>query len=129
MTERSEIKVAGLYPMFSADAVRYGDLIFVSGCVSADSEGNIVGEGDLAAQTRKTLDNLRMVLQASGADLKDVLKTTVFMLDIGQRGVTHDIRKEYFGDAPPASTMVEVKGLGRPEYLIEIDAIAAAPQA
>jgi enamine deaminase RidA (YjgF/YER057c/UK114 family) len=127
MPERSEVEAPGLYPMFSADAVRYGDLIFVSGCVSADGEGNIVGEGDLAAQTRKTLDNLRMVLQASGADLKDVLKTTVFMLDISQRGVTHDIRQEYFGDSPPASTMVEVKGLGRPEYLIEIDAIAAAP--
>jgi enamine deaminase RidA (YjgF/YER057c/UK114 family) len=127
MAERVEVKVPELYPMFSADAVRYGDLIFVSGCVSADSEGNIVGEGDLAAQTRKTLDNLRMILQASGADLKDVLKTTVFMLDISQRGLTHDIRREYFGDFPPASTMVEVRALGRPEYLIEIDAIAAAP--
>jgi 2-iminobutanoate/2-iminopropanoate deaminase len=129
MAERTEIEVPGLYPMFSADAVRYGDLIFVSGCVSADSEGNIVGEGDLAVQTRQTIENLRMVLQASGAELKDVLKTTVFMLDISQRGLTHDIRKEYFGDSPPASTMVEVKGLGRPEYLIEIDAIAAAPAA
>jgi enamine deaminase RidA (YjgF/YER057c/UK114 family) len=127
MPERTEVKVPGLYPMFSADAVRFGDLIFVSGCVSADSEGNIVGEGDLAVQTRTTLDNLRMVLQAAGADLKDVLKTTVYMLDISQRGVTHDIRKEYFGESPPASTMLEVKGLGRPEYLIEIDAIAAAP--
>jgi 2-iminobutanoate/2-iminopropanoate deaminase len=127
MSERSEVKVPGLYPMFSADAVRFGDLLFVSGCVSADGEGNIVGEGDLALQTRTTLDNLRMVLQAAGSDLEHVLKTTVFMLDISQRGVTHDIRKEYFGDSPPASTMVEVKGLGRPEYLIEIDAIAAIP--
>src|SRR5204862_7928157 len=126
--ERVEVKAPELYPMFSADAVRYGDLIFVSGCVAADSEGNIVSD-DLATQTRKTLDNLRMVLQAAGADLKDVLKTTVFMLDISQRGVTHEIRQEYFGDSPPASTMVEVKGLGRPEYLIEIDAIAAVPAA
>ena len=126
MPERTEVKVPGLYPMFSADAVRWGDLLFVSGCVSADGEGNIVGD-DLATQTRKTLDNLRMVLQAAGSDLEHVLKTTVFMLDIGQRGVTHDIRREYFGDSPPASTMVEVKGLGRPEYLIEIDAIAAIP--
>jgi 2-iminobutanoate/2-iminopropanoate deaminase len=126
MPERTEVKVPGLYPMFSADAVRFGDLLFVSGCVSADGEGNIVGD-DLATQTRKTLDNLRMVLQAAGSDLEHVLKTTVFMLDIGQRGVTHDIRREYFGDSPPASTMVEVKGLGRPEYLIEIDAIAAIP--
>jgi len=127
MPERVEVEVPGLYPMFSADAIRYGDLVFVSGCVSADGEGNIVGEGDLATQTRQTLDNLRMVLQAAGADLKDVLKTTVFMLDISQRGVTHDIRKEYFGDSPPTSTMVEVTALGRPEYLIEIDAIAAVP--
>jgi 2-iminobutanoate/2-iminopropanoate deaminase len=126
MAERVEIETPGLYKMFSADAVRYGDLIFVSGCVSADADGKILGD-DLATQTRGALDNLRKVLQAAGADLENVLKTTVFLRDISQRGVTHDIRREYFGDSPPASTMVEVSGLGRPEYLIEIDAIAAAP--
>ncbi|MEA2329870.1 MAG: 2-iminobutanoate/2-iminopropanoate deaminase [Thermoleophilaceae bacterium] len=126
--ERKEIKAPELEPQFSADAVRYGDLVFVTGCVSTNVEGEIVGEGDLEAQTRGMLDNLRSVLQAAGAELRDVLKTTVFMLDVGGRDLTYKVRDEYFGSAPPASTMIEVSALGRPDYLIEIDAIAAAPE-
>jgi 2-iminobutanoate/2-iminopropanoate deaminase len=124
--ERQEIKAPELEPQFSADAVRYGDFVFVTGCVATGREGNVVGDGDLAAQTRQTLENLRWSLRAAGADLGDVLKTNVYMTDCSQRALTYDIRTEFFGAAPPASTMLEVSALGRPELLIEIDAIAAA---
>jgi 2-iminobutanoate/2-iminopropanoate deaminase len=123
--ERVELEAPELEPQFSADAVRYGDLVFVTGCVATDVDGNVVGEGDLAAQMRRTLDNLRWSLRAAGLDLGDILKTNVYMTDVSQRALTYDIRTEYFGAAPPASTMLEVGALGRPELLIEIDAIAA----
>lgn len=124
-----EIKTQQLQPMFSADAIRYGDLLFVSGCVPMESDGSVVGRGNLEIQTRKVLDNLRIVLEAAGTDFAHVLKTTVYLTDITQRGVTHEIRKEIFGDRPPASTMVEVAALGGDGISIEIDAIAAIPLA
>lgn len=124
--ERLEIKAPELAPQFSADAVRFGDLIFVTGCVSTDGAGNLVGEGDLAAQTRQTLENLRWSLAAAGAEMGDILKTIVYMVDVSERHLTYEIRAEYFGETPPASTMIEVSALGDPGYLIEIDAIAAS---
>ena len=74
--------VAEIQPMFSADAIRHGDLLFVSGCVPMDTEGNMVGEGDLEAQTRKVMENMATVLGAGGTDFPNVLKTTVYMTDI-----------------------------------------------
>jgi 2-iminobutanoate/2-iminopropanoate deaminase len=123
----SEIKAEGLQEMFSADAIRYGDLLFVSGCVPLDSDGTLVGKGDLEAQTRKTLSNLERVLKAAGTDFAHVLKTTVYLTNIAERKVTHEIRREIFGRRPPASTMVEVGALGGEGIEIEIDAIAAIP--
>jgi reactive intermediate/imine deaminase len=119
--------VAGIQPMFSADAVRHGDLLFVSGCVPMDTEGNLIGEGDLEAQTRKVMENLATVLKAGGTDFPNVLKTTVYMTDITSRKVADAVRREYFGERPPASTILEVTALTAPGIDIEIEAIAAIP--
>jgi 2-iminobutanoate/2-iminopropanoate deaminase len=127
MTGIETIEAEGLQEMFSADAIRYGDLLFVSGCVPLATDGTLVGRGDLEAQTRKTLSNLELVLRAAGTDFAHVLKTTVYLTDISRRGVTHAIRAEIFGQRPPASTMVEVSALGGDGIEIEIDAIAAIP--
>lgn len=118
---------ADIQPMFSADAIRHGDLLFVSGCVPLDTEGNLVGKGDLAAQMRKTLENLGTVLAAAGCSFEDVIKTGVFITDIKKKPLTYDVRREFFGDRPPASTMVEVSSLDGEGVEIEIDAIAAIP--
>jgi 2-iminobutanoate/2-iminopropanoate deaminase len=125
----SEIEVieADIQPMFSADAIRHGDLLFVSGCVPLDREGKLVGHGDLAAQMRKTLENLGKVLRAGGSDFQHVLRTTVFITDISKKPLTYDVRREFFGDRPPASTMVEISALDGEGIEIEIDAIAAVP--
>lgn len=128
MPELEEIK-APIQPMFSADAIRYGDLLFVSGCVPIDAEGNLVGRGDLEAQTRKVMENMKAVLEASGTDFTHVLKTTVFVTEIGRRKVADEIRREYFGERPPASTILEVTALTVEGIEIEIDAIAAIPSA
>jgi enamine deaminase RidA (YjgF/YER057c/UK114 family) len=127
MPEIRRIKAEGLQKMFSADAICYGDTLYVSGCVPLNADGSLVGAGDLDAQTRKTLSNLQLVLTAAGTDFGHVLKTTVYLTDISQRAVTHAIRREIFGQRPPASTMVEVSALGGEGIMIEIDAIAAMP--
>lgn len=119
--------VAEIQPMFSADAIRYGDLLFVSGCVPMDTGGELVGKGDLEAQTRKVMENLENVLETAGTDFAHVLKTTVFMTNISQRKVPDVVRREYFGERPPASTIVEVTALTAPGIDIEIEAIAAIP--
>lgn len=126
MVEVEEVK-AEIQPMFSSDAIRYGDLLFVSGCVPMDTDGALIGEKDLEAQTRKVMENLENVLQSAGTDFAHVLKTTVFMTDITQRKVPDAVRREYFGERPPASTIVEVTALTAPGIDIEIEAIAAIP--
>jgi 2-iminobutanoate/2-iminopropanoate deaminase len=113
--------------MFSADAIRYGDLLFVSGCVPLDIEGELILPGDLEAQTRKVMENMKNVLGAAGTDFSNVLKTTVFMTDISRRRIPDAIRREYFGEHPPASTIVEVTALTMDGIEIEIEAIAAIP--
>jgi 2-iminobutanoate/2-iminopropanoate deaminase len=128
MTGPEEIK-AEIQPMFSADAIRHGDLLFVSGCVPMDAEGNLVGEGDLETQTRKVMENMEKVLEAGGTGFSNVLKTTVYMTDITQRKVPDTVRREYFGERPPASTILEVTALTAPGIDIEIEAIAAVPGA
>ena len=126
MTPPEQIK-AQIQPMFSADAILHGDLLFVSGCVPMDADGNLVGKGDLGAQTRKVMENMKKVLEAGGTGFSNVLKTTVYMTDITQRKVPDAVRKEYFGERPPASTILQVTALTAPGIEIEIEAIAAVP--
>ena len=102
-----------------------GNLIFVSGQVARNAAGEIVGRGDIRAQTRQALENVKAVLEAAGATLDDIVKVTVFVTDVTQLAAIHEVRAEYFTRDYPASTLVEVKGLVSPELLIEIEAIAA----
>ncbi len=102
-----------------------GNMVFVSGQVARDAQGNLVGKGDITAQTRQTLENLKSVLEAGGATLDDVAKVTVFAIDVvGHYDQIHAARAEYFKSDYPASTMVEVSSLVNPDMLIEIEAIA-----
>ena len=102
-----------------------GTLVFVSGQVSRDAQGEIVGVGDIRAQTRQVLENMKSVLAQGGATMDDVVKVTVFVTDVAAHySDIHAIRGEYFPKDYPASTMVEVKALVQPELLIEIEAVA-----
>ena len=102
------------------------NLIFVAGQVSVDMVGNIVGEGNIAVQTRTVLENLKKVLEGAGASLRDVIKLNTYVTDIAKyREETRDIRREYFSQDFPASTVVEVKSLAHPGFMVEIEAIAA----
>jgi reactive intermediate/imine deaminase len=101
-----------------------GHLLFIAGQVSLDGEGNLVGEGDMGAQVRQVLENLKTVLASQGADFSNVVKINIFTTDIDAFREAAAIRAEYFAGNPPASTLVQIVRLARPEFLVEIEAIA-----
>ncbi len=110
------------------DAVRVGRLLFVSGCAPFDGDGRLVGGGDVLAQTRQVLENMRQVLAAGGAAFSDVAKVTVYLTDVGDRKTVDVARREFFGSARPASTLVEVSDLAVPGMKVEIECVAVIPE-
>jgi 2-iminobutanoate/2-iminopropanoate deaminase len=126
---REEIRVPGLAPPFShyTDAVRVDGLLFVSGCIAVDAEGDLVGGDDVVAQARQVFRNLEAVLTAAGATFADVAKVTVFLVDIDDRARINPVREEFFGETRPASTLVEVGSLVLPGAKVEIDLVAHIP--
>ena len=129
MTRREEIRAAGQAEPIShyTDAVRAeGPLLFVSGVVPVDGAGRLVG-GDVVAQARQVFSNLGAVLAAGGATFADVVKVTVFLTDVDDRARINVVRQEAFGEARPASTLVEIAALAIPDARIEVDAVAVVP--
>jgi 2-iminobutanoate/2-iminopropanoate deaminase len=126
MAVREEIRVPGQAEPIShyTDAVRAADLLFVSGCVPVDSEGKLVGGDDVVAQTRQALENVGRVLEAAGVTFADVAKVTVYLTDVDDRPKINPVRREFFGEARPASTLVEVSRLAIPGAKVEIEAVA-----
>ena len=103
-------------------------LLYLSGQIAINPAGQIVGVGDLHAQTQQVFENLKAGLVAAGATFEHVVKLQLYLLDIRQIQVVRDVRDRYINmQFPPASTAVEVRRLFRDELLIEIDAIAALP--
>ena len=105
-------------------APQRGRLIFIAGQVAADQSGAVVGTGDFRAQTKQVFENLKTAVEAAGGGMADVAKITVYVTDLSQIGAMREVRQEYFTGNPPASTLVQVTSLARPEYLIEIEAVA-----
>jgi 2-iminobutanoate/2-iminopropanoate deaminase len=101
-----------------------GQFVFISGMTARNAEGGITGVGDISAQTHQVCQNLQAAVEAAGGTLDDIARVDVFVRDIGDFEAIHAVRREYFRNGPPASTMVEVSGFVKPEYLIEINAIA-----
>jgi 2-iminobutanoate/2-iminopropanoate deaminase len=107
-----------------SQGIQIGDTVYTSGQVALDSDGKVVGDGDMKAQTRQALENVKSVLEAAGASMGDVVKITVYLTDMSRLMETHAVRAEFFPDPPPASTGIEVSALAFPGLLIEIEAIA-----
>ncbi|MGN6799423.1 MAG: RidA family protein [Gaiellaceae bacterium] len=126
MSRRQEIRAPGLAEPIShyTDAVRAGDLLFVSGCLAVDGEGRLVGGDDVVAQTRQVFTNVEAVLAAAGASIRDVVKVTVFLTDVRDRAAVNTVREEVFGDTRPASTLVEVSKLVIDDARVEIEVVA-----
>lgn len=98
--------------------------IFVSGQVSKDRDGNVVGAGNMRAQIEQVGENVKLCLEAAGATLADLVQTTTYVTDIDEFFKYPDIRHRYFGPALPTSTTIEVRRLARPEYMVEVNAMA-----
>jgi reactive intermediate/imine deaminase len=100
-------------------------IVYISGQVPLDSEGQLVGEGDFDAQARQVFENLTRALEAAGAAWTDVVKLNFFLTDVTQITSVRTIRDEFVDmEKPPASTLVQVSGLFRPEVMIEVEAVA-----
>src|SRR5438270_555848 len=101
-----------------------GKTVYISGQIAFDKEGKVVGEGDMKAQAEQVFKNLQAALSAAGATFKDVVKMNTYTTDMTQVQAIRDVRARYFGETTPASTLVQVVHLARPEFLLEIEVIA-----
>jgi reactive intermediate/imine deaminase len=128
---REEHRVPGLSEPLShyTDAVRFGDLLFVSGVAPLDEAGKLVGGDDPAAQTRQIFRNMEKILVAAGAGFADVLRVTVYLTDVDDRARINPVRQEYFGATRPASTLIGVAALAVPGMKVEIEAVVGLRRA
>ena len=101
--------------------------VYISGQIAYDKDGKVVGVGDMKAQAEQVFKNLQAALTAAGATFSDVVKMNSYITDMSKVQAVRDVRAQYFQDATPASTFVQVAGLVRPELLLEIEVIAVVP--
>jgi 2-iminobutanoate/2-iminopropanoate deaminase len=124
---REIIQPEGLWdprPRF-AQVVKIGNQVYVAGQTAVDEKGNVVGKGDIEAQTRQVFRNLQKCLESAGAGFDQVVKLNIYSTDLDAHlGTITKVRKEYFPKEPVASTTVQVPRLVHPDWLIEIEAIA-----
>ena len=104
-----------------------GKLVFISGMTSRRADGTIAGVGDIEAQTRQVCENLKAAVEAAGGTMDDICRVDVYVRNMEHFDSIHKVRREYFKNPAPASTMVEVSKFTSPDYLIEISAIALIP--
>jgi enamine deaminase RidA (YjgF/YER057c/UK114 family) len=119
----AEAKPVANYKM--ATRMEGGRLLYIAGQVAWDTNGNLVGQGDVGAQARQVFQNLRRVLQAAGGDLASLLKMTTYITRIEDFPAVAEVRSSVFQGELPASTLIVVKGLFHPDFLIEVEGIAA----
>lgn len=118
-------------PVSFSQGWKVGNLIFVGGQVALDEDRNIIGEGDIEAQTRAVFENIRKVLNEVGADMKDIVKFNTFYKFDGEGDEVNefwqkmtDVRLEYLPEPGPVGTAIRVEGFGTDGLLIEVEAIA-----
>jgi reactive intermediate/imine deaminase len=101
-------------------------LIFISGQVPRNRNGETVGAGDMTAQSEQVFQNLQSILEAHGTDFSKAVKATIFVTDMKRADEVIAIRERFYAGAAPASTFVEVSALGHPDWLLEVELIAIA---
>lgn len=105
-------------------AVRVGNIIEVSGTVASDEKGEVVGKNDAYRQTQFAIGKIRQVLEEAGASLEHVVRTRLFVADISRWDEYGKAHQEYFADIKPCCSMIEIRSLISPDYLVEIEATA-----
>ena len=126
MTERRRVSSISPYEdiIGVSRAVRVGDTVYVSGTVAWGEDGSFVGEGDVYAQAKQALLNIETALKQAGALLRDVVRTRIYLTDIGRWEEAARAHAEAFAAVKPAATMVEVSRLADAKMLVEIEAVA-----
>jgi 2-iminobutanoate/2-iminopropanoate deaminase len=110
------------------DGVVADGWIWISGMLALDASGALIGGDDVVAQAERVHENIGAVLAKAGASFEDVVKVTVYLRRIGDRAAVNTVRRKFFGESRPASTLVEVSAFVLPDALVEIDAVARQPE-
>lgn len=111
-------------PGLFSQALLVGGVLYVAGQHAGAPGGGVLGDGSMQSQARETLLKIKALVEAAGGTLRDVVKLTVFVTDIGERMAVSAARREFFAEPFPASTLVEIKALVEPALKVEIEAIA-----
>lgn len=101
------------------------NLLFISGQVPRNNDGQTVGQGNMTTQAEQVFSNLNAILEAHGSDFTKALKATIFVTDMKLAEEVIEVRKRFYGNSAPASTFVEVRALGDKDWMLEIELIAA----
>jgi enamine deaminase RidA (YjgF/YER057c/UK114 family) len=127
LTRKSSAKAHKPFAKYSHVVTAQGvnKLVFCAGQVAADPTGKVLPPDDFAAQTKMVMQNLELALADGGASLKDVTKVTIYICNPHDVPKARSILQDYFGNDPPASTLCVLRGLANPNFLLEIEAIAA----
>lgn len=104
---------------------RVGDTVYIAGQIALNRSGNLVGKDDIEAQTQQAFENLQAILKELGGSLKDIVKMTTYLTDRSQLEAFRRVRNRYLSDPFPPNTLLFISGLAQPEYLVEIEAVAA----
>ncbi len=128
MKERSEITLPGRKTGLFCDAVKYGDLLFTSGTVARNLNGEVVAPQDTVAQTKYIFQKLKEVLELCGSSPQQVLKMTIFLRNMNDRLKINALRQEFFADSKPASTVVEVSKLAHEDLMVEIELVSSVKE-
>lgn len=108
-------------------ATRVGNLLFVAGQIARDKHGNLVGKGEIQAQAEQVFANIRAILADAGCGMEDIVKLTTYTVDARYRSAIAEVRARYCADYLPPNTFLVVSALADPDFLLEIDAVAALP--
>lgn len=128
VVKREDVAIRGMHkPTGYSHAAKAGGLVFTAGQVALDAEGSLVGKGDFEAQAVQVFENLKAVLASAGATLDDITKMTTYVTNVTYRPKLAEIRGQYFKTYFPPNTFVVVSSLATPEFLLEIEAVAACP--
>ncbi len=118
----------GLYSQLVKVDVGDATFLYLAGQVSEDKTGNVIGEGDMAAQAEQIYANIQAILATEGAGLSDIVRATTYITDMSQAAVVSAIRKKLFPVNPPATSLIEVSALAGDEWLIEVEVTAVIPR-
>ena len=110
-------------------ATRVGNLLFVAGQIAKDKAGNLVGKGDITAQAEQVFANIQAILADAGCHMDDIVKLTTFTVDPRFRAAIAEVRARYCKEYLPPNSFVVVSALAEPDFLLEIEAVAALPTA